>query len=39
MLEGRGYTVDRREIEDGKSAMRILVPHYEAIVTASTRPP
>ena len=38
-LEGRGYTVDRREIEDGKSAMRILVPHYEAIVTASTRPP
>ena len=34
-----GYTVDRREIECGKGAVRILVPHYEAIVTASTRPP
>ena len=37
MLEG-GYTVDRREIECGRSAVRILVPHYETIVTAFHSP-
>ena len=37
-LEGRGYTVDRRDMECGKGAVRILVPHCEAIVSAFHSP-
>ena len=37
-LEGRGYTVDRRDIGGGGGAVRILVPHYEAIITAFHSP-